>query len=134
MTSRKVTGGVRRISRGTFGRQQLTISGRHDDNSQFATKNTGSAAWGYHLTQDLRFIASYGTAFHAPSFNDLYYPFFGNPDLKPATSRPYELGLEQRLQTAHWSVHAFDTRVHDFISYDAALFAPENTDEARIGY
>jgi vitamin B12 transporter len=52
--------------------------------------------------------------------------------LKPETSRSYELGVDQRLQRAHWSLRGFDSEVHDLISYDAVLFAPENADQARI--
>jgi vitamin B12 transporter len=131
VTSRRVTG-VFGEYQGTFGPQQLALSARRDDNSEFGSKSTGSAAWGYRFAKSLRVTASYGTAFHAPTFNDLYYPYFGNPALKPETSRSYELGVDQRLQRAHWSVRGFDSEVHDLISYDAVLFEPENTDQARI--
>jgi len=40
-----------------------------------------------------RASASAGTAFKAPTFNDLYYPGFSNPDLKPETARNAELAL-----------------------------------------
>jgi vitamin B12 transporter len=52
--------------------------------------------------------------------------------LKPETSHSVEVGVDQRLQTAHWSLRAYDTLYHNLITYDAAFFAPENTDEARI--
>jgi len=49
------------------------------------------------LRDDLRLTASYGTAYKAPTFNDLYYPndgfYAGNPDLQPETARNAELGL-----------------------------------------
>ena len=34
----------------------------------------------------------YSTGFKAPSFNDLYYPVFSNPNLQPETSRNAEVG------------------------------------------
>ncbi len=37
--------------------------------------------------------ASVGTAFRAPTFNDLYYSGFGNPDLKPERSTDYDAGI-----------------------------------------
>ncbi|MDB6083750.1 MAG: TonB-dependent vitamin receptor, partial [Gammaproteobacteria bacterium] len=131
VTSRRVSG-VFGEYQGTLGAQQLALSARQDHNSQFGNKTTGSAAWGYRFAETMRLTASYGTAFHAPSFDELYYPYFGNPALKPETSRSFELGLDQRLKMAHWSVRGFDSEIDNLISYDAVLFAPENTDRARI--
>ncbi len=131
VTSRRVTG-VFGEYQGRFGAEQFTLSARHDDNSQFGGKTTGSIAWGYHFTRDLRLVASYGTGFHAPSFNDLYFPYFGNPALRPETSRSVEVGLDEGGAATGWSLHAYQTRLHDLISYENALFIPENTDTARI--
>ncbi len=131
VTSRRVTG-VFGEYQGGFGAQQVTLSARHDGNSQFGGKTTGSVAWGYHLAHQVRLVASFGTGFHAPSFNDLYYPYFGNPALRPETSRSYEIGVDRDLTTTGWSLHAYETRLRDLITYDNALFAPENTDYARI--
>ncbi len=131
VTSR-VIGGVFGEYQATFGAQQFTASARRDANSQFGSKTTGSAAWGVHLAPSLRLTASYGTAFHAPSFDDLYFPNFGNPNLKPETSQSFDLGLEQRFSALKWSLHGFQTNVRDLITYDGALFAPENTDRARL--
>jgi vitamin B12 transporter len=131
VTSRRISG-VFGEYQGTFGPQQLAISLRHDDNTQYGDKTTGSAAWGYRFADTLRVTASYGTAFQAPSFDDLYYPYYGNPLLRPETSHSVEVGVDQQLPSAHWSLRAYDTDYHNLISYDAAFFAPENTDEARI--
>lgn len=131
VTSRNTTGvfGEYQIA---FGSEEIAASLRRDRSNQFRNRTTGSAAWGHKLTQSLKFVASYGTAFHAPSFNDLYYPYFGNPALKPETSHSTDLGLEQRFSAANWSVHAFETRLKNLIAYNAVLFAPENIAEARI--
>ncbi len=131
VTARSVTG-VFGEYQGLFGPAELTLSGRHDRNSQFGGKSTGSIAAGYHLTRTLRAVASVATGFHAPSFNDLYFPGFGNPALRPETSHAYEVGLVQDLAAAGWSLRAYETRVHDLISFDNPQFTPENTDIARI--
>jgi vitamin B12 transporter len=102
VTSRRISG-VFGEYQGTFGPQQVAVSVRHDDNTQYGDKTTGSAAWAYHFADTMRVTASYGTAFHAPSFDDLYYPYYGNPLLKPETSHSVEVGVDQRLQSAHWS-------------------------------
>ena len=59
---------------GNWGNHSWQISQRHDDNSQFGSKTTGSLAYGYRLTAEWQARAAYGTAFKAPSFNQLYYP------------------------------------------------------------
>jgi len=123
---------------GTFGRNELQLSARHDDNSQYGGHDTGALAWGYRFDHDLRLLASYGTAFHAPTFNDLYYPpFFGipsaNPDLKPEKSRSGELGLSQKLGSWNWAVNAYQTDIDQLILLDPSQnYVPFNVSQARI--
>ena len=66
---------------------------RHDDSNQYGGKTTGSIAYGYRFAPALRVTAGYSTGFKAPSFNDLYYPGFSNPDLVPETSKNLEGGV-----------------------------------------
>ena len=66
---------------------------RHDDSNQYGGKTTGSIAYGYRFAPSLRATAGYSTGFKAPSFNDLYYPGFSNPDLVPETSKNLEGGI-----------------------------------------
>lgn len=120
---------------GIFGQYQagidahdLQLSLRHDDNEQFGSHTTGSVAWGMNLNDGLRVTASYGTAFKAPSFNELYFPGFGNPDLEPERSSTVEVGLESLGPNGTWSLRGFETRIDDWIP----AFPPENVNEARI--
>ncbi len=115
-----------------FGAHDVQLSLRRDDNEQFGNRNTGGAAWGYALGKGLRLIASYGTAFKAPTFNELYFPGFGNPKLRPEESRSVEFGLRGEPAWGRWSLNAYETRVDDLIAYDASLLAPNNIDQARI--
>lgn len=103
---------------GRYGRQDWQLSLRRDDNQQFGVHDTGSAAWGYALSDALRFTVSYGTAFKAPTFNELYYPDYGNPDLDAETSRSLEVGLSGTHGWGHWAVNAFRTNVDDLIGND----------------
>src|SRR3546814_11196111 len=66
------------------------------------------------------------------SFNDLYYPFFGKPDLRPEESKGYNLGLARYAQDYSWTLNAYETRIADLISYDSSIFMPNNIDQARI--
>lgn len=115
-----------------LGALDLQASLRHDDNEQFGGETTGSAAWGYELIKGLRFTASYGTAFKAPTFNELFFPGFGNPNLQPEESRSVEVGLEGIGRAWRWSLHAYQTQVDNLIAFDAATFLPQNIDEARL--
>lgn len=125
------TTGVFGQYQGRVGKQDFQFSLRRDDNSQFGAYTTGNAAWGKALADDLRVTLAYGTAFKAPTFNQLYYPGFGNPNLKPEHSRSLEAGLSGKAGAGHWSLNAFETRVTDLIGFDAS-FSPANIDSARI--
>ncbi len=122
---------------GRFGEHDLTLAARRDDNQQFGGHTTGSLAWGYRVSPILRVMASWGSAFKAPSFNELYYPFnFGNPDLKPEQSDSYELGIAGVHAAFTWSLNAYQTRIDDLIGLDFSNLPPipyqVNVDQARI--
>jgi vitamin B12 transporter len=121
---------------GTFGSNEIQLSARHDHNDQFGNHNTGSAAWGYHFQNGPVLSVSYGSAFHAPTFDDLYFPPFGaiptaNPDLKPETSRSAEIGLTQQLQHWNWGINAYQTVINNLIVLDDN-YVPQNLSRARI--
>ena len=115
-----------------LGAQSLLAALRYDDNEQFGGETTGSIAWGYRMGNGLRLMASYGTAFRAPSFNDLYFPGFGNPDLDPEESDSFEVGVSRGEAWGNWSLNAFQTEIDELIAFDPVLFIPVNVDEARI--
>ncbi len=117
---------------GRFGAQQLQASVRHDDNQQFSERTTGGLGWGLALDDGYRLTANAATGFKAPSFNDLYFPFFGNPDLAPERSRSVTFGVARDANAHRWTFDVYDTRVDDLITFDAAISLPNNVDEARI--
>lgn len=116
---------------GDFGAHSLQFSVRGDDYQQFGSHNTGAAAWGYKLGGGMRLTASYGSAFKAPTFNDLYYPGYGSADLKPESSRSAEVGLSGSGRV-NWALNAYRTEVDDLIAYDASRYAPGNVASALI--
>ncbi|UYG08742.1 TonB-dependent receptor domain-containing protein [Halomonas sp. M4R1S46] len=107
---------------------------RHDDNEAFGEEVTGSLALGYDLDAHHTLRASYGTAFRAPTFNELYWPGFGNPDLDPERSGTVELGLRGQFGKGFWDLAVYRTEVDDLIANTLVdgRFAPFNVDEARI--
>ena len=78
---------------GRTDRQLVQVNVRVDKYSDVGSATTGLVSYGYKLTPEWRAIAQVSNAFRAPSFSDLYYPFFGNPQLEPEKSRSGELGL-----------------------------------------
>lgn len=107
------------------------LSVRHDDNEQFGKNNTGSLAWGLKIDDGLRLNASYGTAFKAPTFNDLYWPGGGNPDLEPQESDSFEVGLTGIAAWGSWSTNVYHTKIDKLIVYNPPLWIPEEA-SARI--
>ncbi|TLZ13576.1 MAG: TonB-dependent receptor, partial [Gammaproteobacteria bacterium] len=130
VSSRRDIGGFLEYQ-GGFASERFSISARHDDNEQFGGQATGSAAWSHRFAGGRRLTASFGSAFRAPTFNELYYPFFGNPALRPEHSRSAELGLDGSRGEAQWSLHTFETRVKDLIAFDSS-FLPANIGTAVI--
>ena len=116
-----------------FGSQDIQISARIDDYNKFGTHTTGSVAWGTQATNATRITASAGTAFRAPSLNELYYPFYGNLDLKPETSLNLELGLRHHVSKGQRLTAALYRNIVDnLIAYNAAIFSADNINKARI--
>lgn len=115
-----------------FGRQRVQVSGRYDDNSQYGHHTTGTLAYGYQFTPAWRAHVSLGTGFKAPTFVDLYYPGFSNPDLKPEQSRSKEAGISYARGTQRLRLVYFDNQIHDLIIASAPTWIPYNTSRARI--
>lgn len=97
------------------GNNLATLAVRNDQISQYGSRVTYSAAYGYFITKELRVNANYGTGFRAPSFNDLYYPGYGNLNLKPESSRNFETGIH--YENKNYGVHltAYQNRIENFI-------------------
>lgn len=128
----------KRESRGYFLQYQGGISShdyelslRNDDHSTFGTHTTGGVAWGVSINSEVRLWASYATAFKAPTFNELYYPNFGNPELQPEKSSSYEIGLQGSTGWGNWRLNVYQTEVDELIGFDAT-YSPVNIDEALI--
>ena len=116
---------------GSFGAHSLEVSVRRDNDQQFGGHTTGGLAYGYALTDATRLTASYGTAFKAPTFNQLYYPGFGSATLRPELSRSLEVGVAGHAALGKWSLNAYQTDMTDLIGFDA-FFNPVNINSARL--
>ncbi|MGE5172029.1 MAG: TonB-dependent receptor domain-containing protein [Rudaea sp.] len=133
------TNAVTAIYRLDAGAHAVQANVRHDHSSQYGRRTTGALAWGYRVAPAWRVTASAGTAFKAPTFNDLYFPDFSNPDLRPETSRNFEAGVHwtARAGGLAWEAHAvaFHNRVDDLIVFQCDvnfICAPDNVADAVL--
>lgn len=116
----------------TVFKQDLELSIRYDENEQFGENVTGGAGWGYTVTEWLRFTANVGTAFKAPTFNELYYPGgYSNANLRPEESVSYEFGTSGKIKQTNWAFNIYETQIHDLIANDV-YWVPQNINKVRI--
>jgi vitamin B12 transporter len=110
--------------------QQWQLNMRRDQYSDFGDASTWYAGYGYFLTPELRLKASASTGFMAPTFNDLYYPWGGNPLLRPEKAKSKELGLQYTQAAWHARLTAFENRYIDLIDNDE-FFTRTNIAKAK---
>lgn len=99
---------------------------RVDDNSQYGHESTYNLGAAIRPLAGMRIGANYATGFRAPTFNDLYYPGYSNPDLKPETSKNTEVFVEYVNDVQTSRLTGYYTDAEDLISSAA------NISEAKI--
>lgn len=113
---------------GRFFDGHLLVTGgfRVDGNSQFGKEV--SPAWSVALPFDkygVTLRGSYAEGFQAPTFDELYFPGFGNPNLKATISSEYDGGIEKRFgEFASITTTYFSRRVHDLVTDAPCKFNP----------
>jgi vitamin B12 transporter len=99
-----------------IGQHALQLSLRENHNSQFGNFTTGGAGYGYRFSPAWRATASYGKAFKAPSFNQLYFPNFGDPNLEPEKSDNIESSIKYTGQRWRAGVTVFENKIRNLIA------------------
>jgi vitamin B12 transporter len=109
---------------------------RRDQNQQFGGHNSWSGTFTLPLNPNNDLLLSYSEGFRAPTFNDLYFPDFNrekssNPNLKPETSKSYEVQWRSQLNdTSRLEASLYRTDLKDAIVIDSNV--PQNVSSARI--
>jgi len=106
-----------------FDRFFLVSNVRHDQNDHFGGHNTFRVAPAIVIPETgTKFKASYGTGFHAPSIDEIYGPYGGNPNLKPEESKGYDYGFEQTLlnKRVQFGVTWYHNQFTNLITSDAS--------------
>ena len=100
---------------GQFGDHHVQANLRQDDNSAYGDKTTGGLSYGYDLSRQWRATVSGSTGFRAPTFNELYYPGYGQTQIRPETSRNLEASLRYQDGGSQAGLTVYRNRVHDLI-------------------
>lgn len=105
---------------------------RRDQNQQFGGQNSWSGSLTLPVDARNDLLLSYTEGFRAPTFNDLYYPQYSNPDLKPERSKSYELQWRSQLsEDSRLETSIYRTDLRDAIIFGADSI-PQNVASARI--
>jgi vitamin B12 transporter len=107
---------------GEYGGHQVNLGIRFDNNQQFGDHVTWNAAYGYHFLDAFNIIASYSTAFKAPTFNQLYDPWVGNKNLAPERANNYEVGINGKHDWGKWGVNFYQNDIKNLIIFDPSNF------------
>ncbi len=93
----------------------LLLSGRYDDNEKFGSQFSPKVYAVYHITDNLALKGGLTTGYKVPSLRQSATDFgstsmggvvIGNPDLKPESSKNYEIGLSYENRGAGFSTSA----------------------------
>ena len=108
------------------------FSARHDRYSDVDSATSGRLSLGYEVSVRTRLRVGIASAFKAPTFDDLYFPGFGNAALKPERARSIEAGLRYQLgDHGYLDAAVFSNRLRDLITFDGQLLKPINVDRAK---
>lgn len=125
---------------GKLGLNSFQVNFRQDHSSQYGEKTSQYFGYGFQISSAWSIASSYGTAFKAPTFNDLYFPVTpgvggGNPNLKPeeAVNREVNLRFDNGMIKGHWT--HFDNRIKNLIQWaddGSGAWFPDNIASASI--
>ncbi len=104
---------------------------RRDDNDVYGAKTSLRAGAVVDLGGGFRARTSYGEAFRAPSLGELFFPFFGNPDLRPETGETWEVGIEHEHSGWRFALVGFEARQRNLIDSHPVTFTAVNIGRAE---
>ncbi len=116
-------------------RSTTVINIRHERNDNYSADSYYNFQQSFSLTESHQIITSYGTAFRAPSLNDLYfkttYGLNGNPKLKPEESESLELSFRSNDDDQSWQINLYRTKLKNLIMWPK-IGQPTNVNKATL--
>ena len=95
---------------------------RVEDNELFGSHTVGQGAIRYHFLPNASVYANIGSAFRAPTLNELYSQWGGNENLEPEESISYELGFNYAItDNLATSFSVYRTNVDNLIVYSDSM-------------
>ncbi|WP_221293259.1 TonB-dependent receptor plug domain-containing protein [Stutzerimonas stutzeri] len=129
----------------------LTLGARLDDHEIFGRETSPRAWLVWRATPELTFKAGYGEAFRAPTLKQISpnyvgaegpHTFLGNADIKPETSRSFELGVDWHDERGTYTANLYRNEIDDLIYYrrlrtepgipPRTIYQYDNIEQARI--
>ncbi|MES2280888.1 MAG: TonB-dependent receptor [Pseudomonadota bacterium] len=94
----------------------IQLNMRNDRDSEFGGKTTGSAAYAYAITPQLRVSASGGSSYRVPT---LYQRFsqYGVANLRPESGRNTEFGVKYQEGSTSFGVTAYRNRLSNLLTF-----------------
>ena len=129
----RVTGGYGQLTLRPVAGLSLTGGVRHDDYSQYGGQTTFGANFTYSPNDGRTvFRGSYAEGFRAPTLTEALLPY-GNPDLKPETSKGFDAGIEHSFLDNKVTASAtwFNRKSNDAIIYSMTTYQSENIAKVR---
>jgi len=109
---------------------------RYDHNSSYGNFFSPSLGIVSEINQRLWLKLSLARAFRAPAFNDLYWPVYGNKDLKPEYGNAYEMRVESSpVYNLFTGFSIFLREINNRITWlptKEGLWKPQNVNYIRI--
>ena len=110
---------------------KLTASGRYDDHEKFGSNFSPRLGTVYDISKGLNWHLSVGEAYVTPTFTELYWGKWSNPDLKPESAVAYETGVRFKNNFITGEVNYFKKDVNNFIAWDDAKEESYNIDKVN---
>ncbi|PHM26268.1 TonB-dependent vitamin B12 receptor BtuB [Xenorhabdus budapestensis] len=102
---------------------------RSDRHSEYDWNTTWQTGAGWEFIDGYRFIASYGTAFKAPTLGQLY-GWGANPNLNPEKSKQWEVGVEGVTGALNWRLSIYKNNIEQLIDFSNNRYL--NIGQAKI--
>ena len=117
--------GIFLTNQNRLGQLILTESIRHDSYNSFDGETTGKIGAKYFFTEEITLSSNYGTAYRAPSLDELYSPWGGNQNLEPEKTKSFDATLAYKQLSFTYYNNLVDNLIQ--YVYDFSTFSGINT-------
>ncbi|MFT5718032.1 MAG: iron complex outermembrane receptor protein [Oleiphilaceae bacterium] len=105
---------------------RLIVGARYDHYSDFGGSFNPRTSFSWEFEKNFNFVATYGSAFRAPNFGELYNinnpSAKGDPDLSPEEIETFELGINGKLnKRTSFRITGFRNNITDLINNVSAV-------------